>query len=101
MSSIVVSYFLACSARPFFAVSLQNSNFFVTVLNLPPQPFLKLYFSPLYIPFLRKSAQPSILSPLSGSLGIHIVALLILAAISVNSRSLVGVLPVSGSLNDA
>ena len=52
------------------------------------------------MPFLRKSAQPSIgASPLSGSLGIHIGALVILAAISVNSSAVVGVLPVSGSLN--
>ena len=72
----------------------------VSVANLPPQPFLKLYLAPLKMPFLRKSAQPaSAASPFSGSFGIHSGALEILAAISVNSISLVGSLPVSGSLN--
>ena len=50
------------------------------------------------MPFLRKSAQPSILSPFSGSFGIHIGALEILAAISVNSFSFVGSLAGLGIL---
>jgi hypothetical protein len=38
-------------------------------------------------------------SPLSGSLAIQIGALVILAAVSLNSREVVAGLPVSGSLN--
>jgi len=80
MSSIVVEYFLACSASPSspFAVELELLG---DGAEPAPQPRLSVYFGPANYAFLRKSAQPRSCVASGCSLAFQIDALEILAAI--------------------